>query len=484
MKAKNKTLNILKFVALFLLFCASCSKFVEVDPPITSTNGDNVFNEDASAMAVMTGLYINMSQISVSDIRGRLTNVFFTTGMMGDELELRDKSNSYYGLYYSNNISPVESTWANIYNMIFIANSAIEKLPTGTLLTPTVKNQALGEAKFMRALCYFYLVNLYGDVPLALTTDYKINDLLPRSPSDIVYMQIISDLKEAQDLLNTNYVDKDGVSSSQERVRPNKWAATALLARVYLYRGNYSDAIVQSTAIINNLGTYELVTLNEVFLKNNKEAIWQLQPVGVNEKRTANTREGILLKILPENNEPLVFLSPGLINSFDNKDQRKVDWINTVTTLNGSKYTYAYKYKIGNEESETKEYSTVFRLGEQYLIRAEANIQLGNIDQGISDLNKIRTRATDLSNPVSAQLTQLPFGLSKEEALLAVEEERRHELFTEWGHRWLDLKRTGRADVVLSSKPGWQSTDQLLPLPGNDVVSNPNLRGNQNPGYN
>ncbi|ATP56259.1 RagB/SusD family nutrient uptake outer membrane protein [Pedobacter ginsengisoli] len=482
MKSKIKTIAILKLIVL--LFCTSCSKFVEVDPPITSTNGDNVFNEDGSAMAVMTGLYTNMSQMDVSNLTGRLTNVFFTTGMTGDELELRDKSNSRYGLYYFNNISPIESTWGNIYNMIFIANSAIEKLPTGTLLTPSVRNQALGEAKFMRALCYFYLVNLYGDIPLALTTDYKVNDLLPRSSSDIVYRQIISDLKDAQDLLNENYMDKDGVSRSLERVRPCKSAATALLARVYLYIGSYNDALLQSSNVIGNSETYELVNLDEVFLKNNREAIWQLQPVGVNALKTKNTREGQLLKILPENNEPLVFLSPTLVDSFDDKDQRKINWINTVTTLNGSKYAYAYKYKIGFEDSDTKEYSTVFRLGEQYLIRAEAKIQLGDIDQGISDLNKIRKRATDLSVSVSAQLSQLPFGLSKIEALLAVEEERKNELFTEWGHRWLDLKRTGRADAVLGVKPGWQTTDQLFPLPGNDVRNNPNLKGHQNPGYN
>jgi hypothetical protein len=484
MKPNIRITILLKSFLAFLLFCTSCSKFVEVDPPITSTNGENVFNEDGSAMAVMTGLYANMSQSQVDVFTGRLTNIFFSTGLTGDELELRDKSSSYYGLYYANNISSEESTWAGIYNMVFIANSAIEKLPIGKLLSPAVKNQALGEAKFMRALCYFYLVNLYGDVPLALTTDYKVNDLLPRTSTDIVYEQIILDLKDAQNLLNKNYVDKDGVGTSIERVRPTKWAATALLARVCLYRGYYNEAIIQSTAIINNLVMYELVKLNEVFLKNSKEAIWQLQPIGVKEKNTSNTMEGRLLKILTENNEPLVFLTESLVNSFDDKDQRKTNWINTVTTLNGNKYTYAYKYKIGIEAVDTKEYSTVLRLGEQYLIRAEANIQLGNIDQGVSDLNKIRTRATDLTLPDPDQLSQLPSGLSKDEALWAVEQERRFELFTEWGHRWLDLKRTGRSDAVLGTKPGWQSTDKLFPLPGSDLGGNSNLKGHQNPGYN
>jgi hypothetical protein len=106
------------------------------------------------------------------------------------------------------------------------------------------------------------------------------------------------------------------------------------------------------------------------------------------------------------------------------------------------------------------------------------------VAEGIEDLNIIRRRATDLNATPVDQLPQLSLSLSKEDALLAVENERRRELFTEWGHRWFDLKRTGRADAVLGGvKPGWQSTDQLFPLPGNDVATNINLRGHQNPGY-
>jgi starch-binding outer membrane protein, SusD/RagB family len=462
----------------------SCSKLVEVDPPITNTNGDNVFNEDHTAMAVMTGLYTKMSSAYTSDLNGRLTNIFFTTGLTGDELDLNDRTNTYYNLYYSNNISPIESTWFYIYNMIFIANSAIEKLPTGTQLTPSVKNQALGEAKFMRGLCYFYLVNLYGGVPLALSTDYKATELLPRASVEELYDQILLDVKDAQSLLSATFVGNDGVSATDERTRPNHWAATALLARVYLYRGRWQEAEAESNKIIENNSLFSLADLNTVFIKNNREAIWQLQPVGVPEERTANTREGQLLKILPENNTPLVTLSENLAGSFDSRDMRRQHWISSVTTTGGLEYIYASKYKIGDESHETQEYSTVMRLAEQYLIRAESRINMGRVADGIEDLNTIRSRATDLNADPADQLSQLSPSLSKEEALLAVENERRHELFTEWGHRWFDLKRTERADAVLAVvKPGWQTTDQLFPLPGNDVATNINLRGHQNAGY-
>jgi hypothetical protein len=481
--------SINKYCFHFLCFISltlpvSCSKFVDVDPPITSTNGVNVFNEDHTALAVLTGIYTNMSSAYTSDPTGWLTNIYFTTGLTGDELELNDKSNLYFNLYYSNNISPIESTWYNIYKMIFIANSAIEKLPNGTLLSPAVKSQALGEAKFMRALCYFNLVNLYGGVPLSLGTDYKQTELLPRAAVNDIYNQIVADLLEAQTLLSTSFVFSDGVSATTERTRPSQWAATALLARVYLYMGQWSLAEIEATKVIANTALFSLTALDNVFLKNSAEAIWQLQPVGVPAERTANTREGQLLKILPEYDIPLVFLQNSLVTSFENNDLRKTTWINQVTTIGGNTFTYANKYRIGAEELPAEEYSTVFRLAEQYLIRAESRIKQGRIAEGIADLNIIRQRATDVNAPAADQLQQLPLSLPNDAALLAVEQERRFELFTEWGHRWFDLKRTGRADALFGAfKPGWQTTDQLFPLPGNDLITNRNLRGHQNPGY-
>src|SRR5690606_16340716 len=97
--------------------------------------------------------------------------------------------------YYNNALLPINSSWSRMYNFIFVANSAIEGLNEATALTPAVKQQLMGEAKFVRAFCYFYLINLYGDVPLVVTTDYRVNAILPRASEMMVYEQIISDLK-------------------------------------------------------------------------------------------------------------------------------------------------------------------------------------------------------------------------------------------------------------------------------------------------
>lgn len=478
----------ISYIALFnlILYICSCSKLVEVNPPITNINGDNVFNDDRSSIAVLTGIYTNMSNSSIALTTGYLSNICFTTGLTGDELKLFNTNNQDYNLYYENNISPNESTWANIYTMIFIANSAIEKLPAGKFLTPSIRDQLLGEAKFIRALCYFYLINLYGDVPLAISSDYKINRLLPRTTSITVYEQIVSDLKEAQSLLNTNYLGADGISITAERIRPNKYVATALLSRVYLYMKKYPEAEAQATSIINNSSFFYLVDLNSVFLMNNKEAIWQLQPVGIETENTANTREGQLFNLLDLGSVEnyVVYLNEDLVNSFEKNDQRKLEWINSLE-VNNAVYFFPTKYKIGLQGQGTKEYSTVFRLGEQYLIRAEARIQQNKLSEGIADLNVIRRRATDLRANPDNQLPQLLDSLSKDEAMIALIHERKCELFTEWGHRWFDLKRLNTIDKeLLKVKTSWQSTDQLFPIPQNEVTQNPNIRGHQNPGYN
>jgi len=484
-----KKLRVLNLMICILGFSCvlGCSKFIEIDPPITRLNGELVFRDDATAISVLTGIYANLSVQLPTEINGYPSNIFLTTGLTSDELELWNKSDVILGTYYFNNISPNVNTWSKLYNMIFIVNSAIEELPKGSGLTPAVKNQLLGEARFIRAFTYFYLVNLYGAVPLATTTDYQVNRLLFRADPSLVYSQIIEDLKSAALLLNQNYVGKDGTSVTTERIRPNKWTALALLARTYLYTGNYEGAIEQASGVINYKSLYDLVDLNTVFVKNNQEAIWQLQPVS-GDLHNKNTREGQLLKLLdvPNSFTP-VYLTSSLVNSFEEKDMRKKNWIGKVTdnsTTPATEYNFAYKYKIGLEDLPVKEYSTVFRLAELYLIRAEAYIQLNNIDMGVSDLNIIRKRATDLTVPIADQLPNLPNTLSKAAALKAVEDERRHELFTEWGHRWFDLKRTGRIDAVLGAKSGWQSTDQLFPIPNDEVNGrNPNMKGAQNPGY-
>jgi len=479
--------NTLGAVGLVLLILAqlSCRKLAEVNAPITSVNAANVYNTDATAAAVLTGIYTKISDqdydLSVID---NINGISLFPSLSADDLTLYDLSNTILLPYYRNDLNSLISSggvfWNSIYPIIFVTNSAIEGLNNSTGLTPAVKQQLLGEAKFMRAFCYFYLINLYGDVPLATSSDYKINSVLPRTSKGQVYQQILADLKDAQNLLSTNYLMSDALSAyavgSEERVRPTKWAATALLARVYLYTGDYVNAETQATAVINNSSLYRLTSLNSVFLKNSTEAIWQLQPVRTGTQ--SNTGEGALF-ILPATGPDAsghpVYLANTLINSFEAGDKRRVNWVDSVT-VGSVTYYYAFKYKISMANTATAEYIMIMRLAEQYLIRAEARVQQNNISGGQIDLDTIRTRVS------------LPGTLAndKPSLLAAILHERQVEFFTEWGHRWFDLKRTDNIDAVMATitplKGGsWSPFKALYPIPSGE--KNLDLNMTQNTGY-
>ncbi|OQP44990.1 hypothetical protein A4D02_09345 [Niastella koreensis] len=469
-------------IPLSFFALVSCEKFIEVDPPST-VNADNVYSSDATAASVLTGIYTNLSKSNITEFSsGGVTSVSLFAGLSADEIKLFNPNYATYAFYYKNDLSSISAVgtanyWGTIYPIVYVANSAIEGITSSNTLTPSVKNQLLGEARFIRAFCYFYLANLYGDVPLILTSNWQTNSKLAREGTTDIYQQIVEDLTAAKGLLSQNYLKSDGFSSTTDRVRPCKWVASALLARVYLYLGDWQNAEMESSLLINN-SSYKLSALNDVFLKNSNEAIWQLQAVGTGVN--SNTGEGKLFVLPPtgpNNGSFPVYLSDYIVNSFENGDQRKLNWVGSVTPTSGTTtYYFPNKYKIGSVNTTPQEYCTVFRLAEQYLIRAEARAQLNKPDDAQSDLNVIRSRAGLGATPAN----------QKQPLLDAIMKERKVEFFTEWGNRWFDLKRTNTVDALMSSvtptKGGtWQTTDQLYPIPKTELDKSPQLI--QNSGY-
>ena len=222
-----------------------------------------------------------------------------------------------------------------------------------------------------------------------------------------------------------------------------------------------------ASAVLNETALYQLEqNLDEEFLKQSSATIWQLSPGATG----ANTYEGNSFIFFT--GPPSKFaLTAELVAQFENNDLRKLHWVKQIT--NGSQVWYhAYKYKKDMATPSSVENSIVLRLAEQYLIRAEARAKQGELIGAKEDLNVIRQRA-GLPNTLA---------ITAEEILTAIQQERRLELFTELGHRFLDLKRLGQLDTVLGSKPGWSNTDQLWPLPQAEMDANPFLVP-QNPGY-
>ena len=454
---KTKHIILLFFIVSFLQL--SCTKLVDVDPPPDRVVKEMVFTNDATALSAMSGLYTQMIRTSTQFSSSAIT---LYAGLYADELYAVNPSSN-VDEYYNNALLASNGTlrtnlWLPAYQIIFQANNIIEGLSTSTGVSAGTKKQLEGEAKFIRAFCHFYLAALYGDVPLITSTDYRINATAPRTAVTDLYDQVISDLQEAKVLTGNTY-------PSAARARINSYAASALLARVYLYKGEWQKAETEASRVINEPQYGMVANMANVFLSTSTETIWQLMPVSAN----INTWEGNLF-VPGINAAPAYPLSHPLGNSFSVTDGRKTNWTKTVT-IGSNTYHYPYKYKVKTAATVT-EYYVVLRLAEQYLIRTEARARLGNIAGAKMDLNVIRSRAglgVDASNDIVTLLT-------------AIENERRLELFAEWGHRLFDLKRTNRADAVLPAvKPGWNATDALLPIPSQELNRNPKLT--QNPGY-
>lgn len=464
------------FLCCLSISISGCSKFVEVEAPGNSISEINVFSTNATAAGALTGIYTNIAYFSYNLRMETIPSISYFLSGSADELSLFNQNENILG-YYSNDLVRVRTfLWNPAYENIYVINLAIAGLEKSNSLTLALKQQLLGEAKFLRAFIYFYLVNLYGEVPLPLTTDWKVNSTVKRAPIREVYDQILKDLLSAEESLSEEYLLSDGVSKTSERIRANKWTAKALLARVYLYLENWPAAIGKSTEVIDMKSKFDTVALANVFKKNSKETIWALQPVYSG--TLSNTGEGAIFILPiggPNTGDNPVYLSDAFVNAFSSADQRKSTWINHINTGTNT-YYYPFKYTIGRVNTTTQEYSVIFRLAEQILIRAEARIRNGLLEEGKADLNTILVRAG---------LPETSFS-DKEGLLNEVFNQRRFELFTEWGHRWLDLKRSGRIDAVMTidcpRKGGeWASYKSLYPIPQEDILKNKNLT--QNKGY-
>ncbi len=449
---------------MMLMLSTGCKKFLDIPAPKDQIQTTEIFKNDQAATSAISGLYSFMLTLQLWPSNGGMS-VF--PGLSADEI-YPITPNSEMLEFSNNNLRPTNGNlngvlWSHAYRTIYHANAILEGINNSTELSEPVRRQLKGEVLLVRALHFFYLSNLYGKVPLTITTNYDLNKSMPRTELLEINQQIVNDLVEAKSLLNVQY-------PTTGRVRPNKWTATALLARIYLYLSEWQKAETEATEIINS-GNYSLVAnLDNVFIANSNETIWSLR------QEKSNTAEGQTFIPIFSFMAPNYGIRDILLNAFESSDQRKSKWI-ASNVVSGQTYYYPHKYKKGYDFSSptppVTEFYIVFRLAEQYLIRSEARTKQSNVSGAQSDLNMIRNRA-GLNNTTASDMSSL---------LSAIEHERRVELFAEWGHRWFDLKRWNRTNEALSSlkAPNWQSTDILYPIPFAQIQANTFLT--QNEGY-
>jgi starch-binding outer membrane protein, SusD/RagB family len=461
MSAKN--IFYLVFFGSSILLC-SCKEFIDVELPNSKVSSSIVFGDDNTATSAMIGVYYDIATSMVSI--GEVNSMSRLASLSSDELvdyQGREGIVDFEKNQLTESNINVLNLWNSLYKIIYDVNSIIEGLDDSRNLSQSVKSQLLGEAKFLRAFCNFYLVNFYGPVPIVNTSDYRSNVSVYRDSVGEVYNQIVKDLSEAKKTLGNDYV-------YSERIRPNSYSASALLSKVFLFLKKYDLAEAEASLVINN-SQYEIVEdLSQVFLKDSKEAIWQIAPLDIYN----NTDEALYYVITEAPN--FLVLRDSFVAGFDPSDYRLQNWVGVV--IDGQKNVYyPNKYKLQQFGLPTAEYSIVMRLAEVYLIRSESRARLNELGESVSDLDVIRKRAG------LSLISEAVPNIDKESLLLLIENEKKVELFTEWGNRWFDLKRLSKSeDVLMDIKPSFTLSDELFPIPQIERYRNPNLDP-QNTGY-
>jgi hypothetical protein len=469
--------------ALSLVAVTGCKKYLDVPLPVDEITTASVYTTDISSAAALNSIYNAIYHQSFFAGTG---SVGYLTGSYGDELRNLSSLPSNITLYedgVSSSLGGVTGLWTEMYTQMYSINLAIENLPGASSTGVPHKNQWLGEAYFLRGLTYFYLTNLYGTVPLVLSSNYAVNNILARSAQSAVYTEIIADFLRAQTLLSDDYYAASGATTG-DRGRPNRMAASAMLARAYLYTGDWKDAEAQADSVIGDAADYQLVSPLNTFLIGSPEIIWGLEPdenyyIPYIEPDVAAFY--VPAGIYPPTQGVGVCLSDSMAGAFEPGDLRYTDWVGADTVAaSGSTpaavYYYAYKFKAFGAYTTAQEVVPMCRLAEQYLIRAEARAQQNNLTGALADLNAIRTRA---GLPASAAVSQA-------DVLIAIARERRVELFCEMGNRFFDLRRTGNLDAVMNViaplKGGsWSSYKDWWPIPLTDIQNDNHLT--QTPGF-
>lgn len=456
-----KNIKIIYLIILLVFSWAinSCSEFLEVETPKDLMDQQVVFNDDVTAVSAVTNIYTLLRNSGF--LCGNNTGVGVLMGAYADELQVTASGITDQMWFYQLNVlssnASVKRLWDTSYQQLYQINSAIEGLESSTNLSVNVKEQLLGECYFLRALLLSYLNNTFGEIPYVTSTDYQINKSIGKTSQSQINKMLVVDLENAISLLDDAY-------PSQLRTRVNKSAANLLLARVYLYQGEWNKAFEAAEITINN-PIYVLEELDKVFYAESTSTVLSLRTL--NDAASTFESQIYFFETLPP---PNVALANNFIDVFPNGDLRKSLWVSEVSNSNETFYR-ASKYKR-RTAAQPLEFSVILRIEEAYLIAAEASVRIGNFDDAELYFNTIHTRVG--LNAFSSSDTQT--------WLEMILQERKREFFTEFAHRFYDLKRLNKLHVLSETKPNWQTYFDKLPLPEAELQLNPNLQP-QNVGY-
>jgi hypothetical protein len=460
-----KHISLVLSVILFSL--VSCKKDL-VQVPQTTKTADNFYSNETELEEAVKGVYATLQ------FTGNYNTGLPAIGELpGEDAydETPANDNGYYGQLDDINIISqngiMQDTWADSYTGIQRANIVLNRIKDITYKDNNVKNARIGEMKFIRALYYFNLVRIFGDVPLV--TSEISNPLASfgqvRAPKADVYKQIETDLNEAIPLLPTR--------TSSNKMRVVKTAAQSLLGKVKLTQKDYASAetllmSVESSGVQQLLS--DVSTVFPIANELNDEIIFSVQYAsGLNSNsegsdayRMFNPTGRVIGSMTGTKGHGV--LKSSFYNLYDVTDKRKNVYVGAIASGIGFNNKIAVPTTVVTDAASDW---VVLRYADVILMLAEIENELGKPIQALSYLNMIRIRAG---------LTT--FSSSDKVAIFnEIDLQRRKELVWE-GHRWFDLLRQDRVKTVL----GVSDVNKLLmPLPASQIAADPSLK--QNPGY-
>lgn len=496
MKKYNNIYLYLLPITLLLLITLSigCSnEFLDV-PPQGQTESKNFWQSKDDAAKAVNAMYANLRSWSMV--------AFPAIAVMSMPSDDAEKGSTPGDATFMNNFDnfnvtstegSVNGFWKGEYQQINLCNQVIDHVDTIDF-DEGLKEKFIAEAKFIRAFCYFRLVRAFGAVPLRLHLPKNASEYnLPRTSIDSVYAAIEEDLKDAAAVLPVSY-------NAKNIGHATKGAALTLLAKVSLYEEKWQQ-VYDLTIKVMGLGIYDLFpNFEQMFRIPNEnciESIFEIQckyiPGYVGSFYSQYSQVQADRDVSPSVGWGFNVPTQSLVDAFEPGDTRLEGTIlfagsttpegdivppagPTTPTMYNMKSYVPFDRAVVTRQGAGQNIR-ILRYAGVLLMNAEAANELGNTQQALTSLNKVRARARGGDPNVLPDITET----DKAELRKIIWHERHVEFAMEYD-RFFDLVRQGRAATVLADKGFQNGKNEIFPIPQTEIdLSGGVLK--QNPGY-
>jgi hypothetical protein len=469
-----------------VLILSGCQKnFLEKTPPDRLPE-EGFINSDARALAVVNAAYIPLASNNLFGDDNISLRLFDPPS--GDVILGAAISGQVFNTFsFSADDPHLMAFYSGLYEGVYRSNVVIKNVPD-VQMDEALKKRYVGEAKFLRALYYFYLTAEFGEVPL-FTEPFTDPDeaLIAKSPIADIQAVMIQDLKDAIEDLPVSY-------GANDLGRATSGAAKSLLGKVYLYMKDYENAEKYFREVMES-GTYQLMDdFNHIInrnYENNAESIFEIQFASAAAGATQNVSDDREYHQWPQVNGGSSEISPtqSIVDEFEPGDPR----LNySIFNYEGQPFAPELSTSSLNLDVYKKSWSPtgynvrkgqipvlfinargtnfpLIRYADVLLMYAEAANELSMFDEARDAINQVRQRPSVNMPALTVAQTD-----TKEKMFKAIVHERRVELAFEQ-HRYDDLKRWGLADSVLAPL-GYTARNRYFPLPQLELDVNPNLK--------